>query len=144
MIQIKPITDEIEALWARMRTRAKVCEDTEGLVAYDDKKIVACAVFDSFTVDACNVHWCIANPFVLRHGFITAICDYAFHERGRERIFGLVPSDNPKALKLDTHIGMHEVARIPDAYAKGIDYIILRMDKSECRWLSDIPEEKAA
>jgi hypothetical protein len=39
---------------------------------------------------------------------------------------------------------MHEVARIPDAYAEGIDYIILRMDKSDCRWLSDIPEEKAA
>jgi RimJ/RimL family protein N-acetyltransferase len=143
MIHIKPITEDIEALWARMRTRAKVCEDTEGLVAYDDEKIVACAVFDSFTVDACNVHWCIANPFVLRHGFITAICDYAFHERGRERIFGLVPSDNPKALKLDTHIGMHEVARIPDAYAKGIDYIILRMDKSDCRWLTKELREAA-
>jgi RimJ/RimL family protein N-acetyltransferase len=143
MIHFKLIDDDFEKLWAKNRTRAILCEDTQGIMAYDDKKFVACAIFDSFTVDACNVHWAITNPFVLRRGFLTEICDYLFNTRGRERIFGLVPSDNRKALKLDAHIGMREVARVPDAYAKGVDYIVMRMDKSDCRWLSKELKEAA-
>jgi hypothetical protein len=49
-----------------------------------------------------------------------------------------VPSNNEKALKLDRHIGFKEVARIPNAVAEGVDYIVMCMEKSECRWL---PEE---
>jgi RimJ/RimL family protein N-acetyltransferase len=143
-MMFKLIDTQEEKAWAKAKTHAIICEDTQGIMAYDGDKFVACAIFDSFTVDACNVHWAIDNPFVLRRGFLTAICDYLFNVRGRERIFGLIPSDNKKALKLDAHIGMEEVARIPDAFAKGVDYIVMRMDKSDCRWLTDIPKERAA
>jgi RimJ/RimL family protein N-acetyltransferase len=144
LISFKLIDNDLEKLWAKNRTHAIICEDTQGIMAYDDEKFVACAIFDSFTVDACNVHWAITNPFVLRRGFLPAICDYLFNIRGRERIFGLVPSDNQKALRLDTHIGMREVARIPDAFSKGVDYIVMRMDKSDCQWLTEVREQEAA
>jgi RimJ/RimL family protein N-acetyltransferase len=144
MMIFKVIDNDIERQWAKDKTHAIICEDSQGVMAYDGEKFVACAIFDSFTVDACNVHWAIDNPFVLRHGFLNAICEHIFNNLGRDRIFGLVPSDNKKAIKLDLHIGMECVATVPDAFAKGVDYIVMRMDKENCRWLTKPHEQKAA
>jgi RimJ/RimL family protein N-acetyltransferase len=114
-------------------------------VAYDEDGVIqAIAVFDSFTVDACSVHFAIDNPFVIRHGFLHEIARHLFIDCGRERIFGLVPSDNEKALKLDQHIGMEPVARIPDAMKRGVDYVVMRMNKEDCRWLPKVELKEAA
>ena len=137
-MEFKPLLEENEWIWVRDSAHVIRCEDTQGIVAYDGRGIQAIAVFDSFTVDACNVHFAIHNPFVIRSGFLVQIAIHLFVTCGRNRIFGLVPSTNKKALKLDTHIGMKEVTRVPDALAKGVDYVVLRMNKDECRWL---PEE---
>lgn len=124
--------------WMRRRTHLIACEDSKGIVVYDNNGIAAIAVFDSFTVDGCSVHLAIDNPLAIRHGLFSEVARHAFHACGRKRVFGLVPSNNEKALKLDRHIGFKEVARIPNAVAEGVDYIVMCMEKSECRWL---PEE---
>ena len=136
---------ERQSEWDWVKTRAKLifCEDSQGIVAYDDRGIQAIAVFDSFTVDACNVHFAIDNPLVIRSGFFAEIARHLFIQCGRKRIFGLVPSTNRKALKLDRHLGMKDVAVIPDALAEGIDYVVLCMKKSECRWLPEQLREAA-
>ena len=131
----KPLDTQAEWDWVRSRAKLIFCEDSQGIVAYDERGIQAIAAFDSFTVDACNVHFAIDNPFVIRSGFLNEIALHLFIQCGRKRIFGLVPSTNQKALKLDSHIGMKKVAVIPDALAEGVDYVVLRMDKDECRWL---------
>ena len=136
MIMFKPL--DMPREWQYLKEKAHViaCEDSQGLVATDEVgRIHAVAAFDSFTVDACSVHFAITNPIVLRRGFLNEIGRHLFIECGRARIFGLVPSNNEKALKFDTHIGMREVSRVPDAVAEGIDYIVMRMDKEECRWI---------
>ena len=121
-----------------------LCEDTQGIVAYDEAgAIQAISAFDSFTVDACSVHLAIDNPIVLRHGFLTELAYHIFVTCNRKRIFGLVPSNNKKARKLDEHIGFKEVARIPDAVREGVDYIVYRMDKEACRWLPQELREAA-
>ena len=137
-MMFRPLQNQEEWNWVRTRAHCIFCEDSQGIIAYDERGIQAVAVFDSFTVDACNVHFAIHNPFVIRSGFLVQIAIHLFVTCGRNRIFGLVPSTNKKALKLDTHIGMKEVTRVPDALAKGVDYVVLRMNKDECRWL---PEE---
>ena len=137
-MKFKALTTPEEWEWIHERAHPIACSDTQGIVAYSDRGILAVAVFDSFTVDACNVHFAIGSPFVIRHGFLAEIARHLFVTCGRDRIFGLVPANNQKALKLDKHIGMKQVAVIPDALAKGVDYIVMRMDKSDCRWL---PEE---
>jgi hypothetical protein len=114
------------------------CEDSQGIVGYDGKGDIKCgAIFDSWTVDACSAHFAITNPFVIRAGFLHECFRHLFIESGRERVFGLVPSTNAKALKLDKHLGFTEVARIPDAIADGVDYIVIRLDKRDCRWISE-------
>ena len=122
--------------WVRTRAHTILCDDMCGIVALSDSGVIqAVAVFDSFTKNACNVHFAIENPLVIKHGFLREIARYLFIDRGRSRIFGLVPSTNRKALKLDKHIGMREVTTIPNALDEGIGYIVLEMTKDECRWL---------
>jgi len=145
VIKFKSLTESHEWAWVKKRARPIMCEDSQGLIAYDEEGVIqAIAVFDSFTVDACSVHFAIDNPFVIRHGFLHEIARHLFIDCGRERIFGLVPSNNEKALKLDKHIGMVPVARIPDAMSSGVDYVVLRMNKEECRWLPKIEFKEAA
>lgn len=131
--------------WEWMRKRASVlaCEDTQGIVVYQDDEIIAACVADSFTVDACCVHLAIEKPIALRRGFLQEIARHLFITCGRNRIFGFVPSTNTKALKLDKHIGMVEVARIPNALNKGVDIVVLCMEKEACPWLPAQQKEAA-
>ena len=132
-------TDEWD--WMKGKTHLIACSDSEGLVAYDDKDtIVACCVADSFTVDACSVHIAIDNPTVIRDGFLNEIARHLFLYKDRKRIFGLIPSNNDKALKFDLHIGFEEVARVPNAIQEGIDYIVVCMERDTCRWLEEVRE----
>ena len=137
MIKFKPWTIDAEWQWIWDRAKPLQCKDSQGIVAYDERGIQAVCVADSFTVDACSVHFAIDSPFVIRAGFFNEVARHLFITCGRNRIFGLLPANNAKAIKLDLHMGFREVARIPDAYAEGVDYIVVRMDKSDTRWLTD-------
>jgi len=140
----KPLKTCEEWRWINARTHAIYCEDTQGILALDGQgRILAAAAFDSWTVDACSVHMAIDKPIVLRHGFLSEIARYLFVESHRERIFGLVPTDNDKALKLNAHMGWREVARVDDAVATGVGYVVMRMDKADCRWISQNPFKQA-
>ena len=143
-MRFSPLQTTQEWEWVQERAHPICCEDSQGLVVYDNDIIKAIAVFDSFTVDACSVHFAIDDPLVIKHGFLNEIARHLFIQCGRKRIFGLVPSNNEKALKLDKHIGMEEVARIPHAMSEGVDYVVLCMTKEQCRWLPQEVKEEAA
>ena len=130
-----PLVTGAEWCWFKQRTHIKATEDSQGLVVYRDDEIQAMAVFDSFSPSSVNVHWAIDNPMVLKHGFFEEICRHAFVAHGKQRIFGLIPSDNVKSLHLSEHIGMVEVARVPDAMGMGVDYVIMCMKREACRYL---------
>lgn len=122
--------------WLRQKLSVILQADTVGLLVYDDRGNVAAGViFDTFTRDSCNVHLAIQNPMVLRHGLLQRIAEYAYVTRGKKRIFGLVPTPNLKAIRLNKHIGFHVVTNIPDAIADGVGYTIMRLDREDCRWL---------
>ena len=136
-VTFSPMLAKHEWAWIKNRAHIIGCEDSQGIVAYRGERIVAACVADSFTVNACNVHMAIDDPFVIRSGFLSEIARHLFINCDRRRIFGLVPSNNEKALKLDKHIGFTEIAVIPDALADGVDYVVLRMDKEDCPWLEE-------
>lgn len=135
MIAFKPMTLQIEWDWVFERARPIRCDDSQGIVAYDHKGIAAVAVIDSINADSCNVHWAIDNPFVIRSGFMHEVCRHIFHTMGKERFFGSIPQSNKKSLKFAKHIGATTVATIPDGYATGVDYHVMRIDKDTCRWI---------
>jgi L-amino acid N-acyltransferase YncA len=143
MIEMHPITSVREWSWFKERTHVIRCEDTQGICAYMDGNLAAMAVFDSFTVDSCSVHLAIDNPMVLRHGFLEAIAYHAYIVCGRTRLFGLVPDNNKRALKLDKHIGFKEVARIPHAVSENVGYIVMELHRRDCRFLPEEVREAA-
>lgn len=144
MISFKPLDRQFEWDWFKERTHVIRCEDTQGIVAFDERGIQGVLVADSFSPDSCNVHMAIDNPHVIRHGFLHEIGRHLFIQCKRNHIFGLVPANNEKALKFDLHIGFKEVCRIPDGVGTGTDYVVLRMDKSECPWIAQPVKEEAA
>jgi hypothetical protein len=144
MMAFKPLTEQAEWDWVYSRARPIQCADSQGIVSYDERGIQAVAVIDGINSDSCNVHLAIDNPLVIRAGFIHEVCRHIFETLGKARFFGLVPANNEKALKFDKHIGLTEVSRIPDGYATGVDYIVLRMDKEDCRWIDHKKLEEAA
>jgi RimJ/RimL family protein N-acetyltransferase len=131
-----PLTKAHEWAWMQKRARPVQCEDTQGMVAYDEQgKIVAVAAFDGFTNDSCNAHVAIDNALVIRAGFLHEVFHHLFIVCDLSRVFGLVVSDNAKARKFDRKIGFTEVARIPDGFETGKDYIVVRLNKEDCRWI---------
>jgi hypothetical protein len=143
-IMFTALTQPNEWSWIRKKTNIHVMEDSQGIVAYQDGKIKACCVFDSIGQDSCNVHFAIDNPMVIRAGFFREIAEHVYITMGLKRMFGMVPSNNVKAYKLDKKIGFTEVALVPDGHSDGVDYHIMRMDKADCRWLADEYKEEAA
>lgn len=137
-MNFKPLTEEAEWAWMKERTHVIACEDSQGIVATSGSgDILAVCVADSFSPDSCNVHLAIGDPFVIKHGFLHEIGTHLFVTCGRSHIFGLIPSNNEKALKFDKHIGFSEVCRIPDGVGTGTDYIVMRMNREDCRWINE-------
>jgi hypothetical protein len=62
--------------WVRQRTHVIACEDSQGIVVYDNNGIAAIAVLDSFTVDGCCVHLAIDNPLAIRHGLFSEVAGW--------------------------------------------------------------------
>ena len=144
MIHFAPLKTSPEWAYAKKLVNPVMCEDSQGIMAYEDRGDgfipVAVCVLDSFGPDSCSAHIGIENPFVIKHGFINEICRHVFHACGKQRLFGMVPADNVKALRFDRHIGMTECARIPNGYKSGVDYIIMVMEKESCRWIEQVRE----
>ena len=143
-MDFRMIESDEDWAWFQSRTHVLRCEDTQGIVAYDERGIHGMCVADTFSVSSCNVHFAVDNPMSLRHGLLTVFADWVFDYCDKKRMFGLVPDNNDRALQLDKHIGFHEVARVPDAVDDGIGYIVMRLDKEDCRWRSEKINEKAA
>ena len=145
MILFKPMSNAVEWSWFKHRTKAIGCEDSQGIVAFDGDKIVAVAVFDTWTADSCQMHFTVADPRVYKKGFLTEIAHHLFDVCSRSRVFGLVASNHPRVLKLYEKMGFKEVARVPHGIKQDIDCVIICLDKEDCRWYK--PEravEKAA
>lgn len=116
---------------------AVLCEDTKGIVATTELGVIlGAAVFDNWTRTAVGIHIWVASPLVIRHGFLNEICDYVFNTCDRKMMVGQTPANNQKAVKFNCHVGMKEVFRVKDGFDEGVDYIITRMDKKDCRWLN--------
>jgi RimJ/RimL family protein N-acetyltransferase len=143
-MNFRMIETDADWMWFVQRTSVIRCEDTQGIVAHDDRGVQAMCVADSFSTDSCNVHFAIDNPMAIKHGIFTIFADWVFDACGKKRMFGLVPDNNEAAIRLDKKIGFHEVARVPDAISDGVGYIVMRLNKEDCRWRTLHGQQEAA
>ncbi len=146
MITFKPLTTEAEWQWILERAHPMQVKDTQGIVAYDDAtgKIAAIVVMDSWTPSGCQTHFAIDNPMAIKRGLFREVAIHIHITCNRRYIFGLIPANNDAAHKFDLKMGFEEVARIPEGYDIGVDYIVVRLAKEDNRWLPDQFKEELA
>jgi hypothetical protein len=140
MVTFKAIDTLEEWQWAHGIIKMIVDQSSQGIMAYENGNRVAACVADEFGIHSCCVHLAITKPVVLKHGFLQEIARHLFITCNLKRLFGKVPSDNTRALKLNKHLGWREVARVPDGVSDGVDMVVMRMDRDTCRWLDKLQE----
>ena len=115
----------------------KQCEDTGGIMAIDSltNTTVGACVMDNWTQNSVQCHFMITSPMVLKHQFLDCCFDYMFNTVGVNRVYGLVPANNEKAVKLNTHMGFTIKARLDEAYEVGVDYLVMEMTRENCPFL---------
>jgi len=109
-------------------------QDTRGVIALNAEtdELLAAVVCEDWTITSVQCHILICNRAALRAGFINEVANYVFTTGGRLSMYGMVPADNDKALRLNKHIGFTEVVRLKDAYDIGIDYVLMELRRENC------------
>ena len=147
MIKFKPLDAQCEWDWVHARAHPMRVKDTQGIVAYEDTtgKIAGIVIMDSWTPSGCQTHFAIDNPICIRRGLFREVAHHIHVVCNRRYIFGLIPANNEAAHKFDLKMGFEEVARIPEGYDIGVDYIVVRLAKEDNRWLApEFREQEAA
>lgn len=118
-------------------------EDTGGMMAYNEETgdLLAACIWDNWTANSVQCHLAVKDLAALKHGFIEEIADFIFNHQHKKFIYGMIPGDNEKALKINKHIGFTEKMRLEDAWADGVDYVVMELRKENCKYL---PQEQAA
>ena len=125
--------------WINERNELTLMANTKGLAAESDSgDILGVCVCDSWTHTAVQLHIAIDNPIVLKNGrFQKEVFGYVFVQAGRSIAYGQVPADNEKALRFDKKLGFEEVIRLKNAWADGVDTVVLELRKENCRWIDN-------
>ena len=119
---------------------------TRGITAVDANRgePVAFFIAQEWTHTAAQVHQVIIKSMVIRHGWFEEIANWMFNEAQRIKLVGLVPSDKQMALKLNKKLGFKELCRIKDGYDRGIDYIVMELNREDCPYWKPLEKREVA
>ena len=70
-------------------------------------------------------------------GLLFGAFDYPFNFLGLEKTFGIVNSQNTKAMEYDKKLGFKEAIRFPGMHCDGGDLVVFEMNKADCRWIRE-------
>lgn len=106
----------------------------------DENRIVALVMFDCFVRRTCYIHlegfdgndkrWFTPQ-------LITAVFKYLFHDVGVIEVFGPIDERDERLLRIAKYLGFEELHRVKDGWYEGVDLVMTRMRKEQCRWLED-------
>lgn len=98
----------------------------------EDGECIAGVIYDNYFISSVQCHIWVDEGKVPSREWIAAIFDYPFNHLKVKKIIGQVRADNEDALKLDTHFGFAEEARITDYFPDGESVLILSMTRDQC------------
>lgn len=103
-----------------------------GVVSGDD--VLAGVVVNNYNGANATCHIAIAQKTRMIIPLFEAVCDYAFNHCGLKRLTGMVPTNEPRTIAFDKHLGFEEEFVMKHG-APGADMQILVMWHDKCRWL---------
>jgi RimJ/RimL family protein N-acetyltransferase len=103
--------------------------------AVRDGKIIGIVGYDNWTPASVQMHvWAEKGAWaggkLLKEAFT-----YPFVQCKRIVAYGVIPSDNERALKFIRHVGFQEITRLRDGWSSGVDLVVNEIRPGTCRWL---------
>ena len=125
--------------WVKKYVPLLRVEDTCGMIAVNEEtgERVGAVVLDNFLNNSCQATIILRSPMVLRHGFLETCFDAIYNGFGKDYIYCLVAATNTKSLRLCERLGGIEQMRIKDGFKQGVDFIVLEIHKSRCKFYSE-------
>jgi hypothetical protein len=137
-IELRTFHGPSDWAWCNLQVGIKRCEDTTGIMAVDldTNETVGACIMDNWTANSVQCHLMLTTPMLLRHKFLDCCFDFMFNSMGVNRVYGLVPANIEKAVKLNTHMGFTVKARLEEAFEVGVDYLLMEMKRENCRFIA--------
>lgn len=113
------------------------------ITCVDEAKPIAGVVYDNYNIKSISAHIWVGEGCVPSRDWYAAIFDYPFNRLGVTKIIGQVISNNDAAMRLDSHFGFVEEARVTD-YSEDGSIILYTMTREQCRILNSRAWAKVA
>ena len=126
--------------WETMKPGLEYTDKTQGIIAEDDKGILAAAILQHWTHSMVEMHAYTPRPVALRHGFLEEVFNHVFNTCGMQVALATTAADNLAARRIAKHLGFRKVFSIPDGYKPGVAFDYWQMRREDCRWIGDSHE----
>ena len=136
-IEFREFIGQYDWVWVNQQVGINQAGDTSGIMAIDlDKnETVGACIMDNWTQNSVQCHFMLTSPLVLKHKFLECCFNFMFVESNVAKIYGLVPADNLKAVKINKHMGFTVKARLEEAYEVGVDYLLMELKRENCKYV---------
>lgn len=99
-------------------------------------EILACILYDHWTISCVQVHvYAKSLAALFNRDFLHEIFTFPFITGGRKYLIGVTPANQKASLAVSGWLGFKEVTRIPDGWDTGVDMIVKRLSRTDCRFL---------
>lgn len=105
----------------------------------ENGRLLGGVIYTNFTGESVAMHSASWVERWITRDLLWICFDYPFNQMGVARIFGQVPADNAAAIRFNTNLGFKVIATIEGVYKDGIDCLVMRMERDECRHLAIRP-----
>jgi hypothetical protein len=114
------------------------CGDLQALFwANKENQIEWVIGYTAFIGKTCQMHMVNLKGGYTPKELLKAAFDYPFNQCGIEKTFGLVNSNNEKAMEYDQKLGFKEIMRFDKLHDDGGDIVVFEMNKADCRWIKE-------
>tara|TARA_R110000868_G_scaffold2671_8_gene18883 strand:+ start:355 stop:789 length:435 start_codon:yes stop_codon:yes gene_type:complete len=121
--------------WVAARNHQMYFEANSQAIGLEkNHNIVAGVIYEDWNRQSIVCHIAIMGGITAT--FLAKIFDYPFRQLEVNKIIAPVASGNEESIRLVTHMGFKEEAKIKDAHPLG-DIVIYTMTKKECRFLGE-------
>jgi hypothetical protein len=114
------------------------CGDLQALFwVNEENKIEWVIGYTAFIGKTCQMHMVNLKGGYTPKKLLFGAFDYPFNYCGLEKVFGLVDSNNVRAMEYDQKLGFKEAIRFAEMHDSGGDLVVFEMNKADCRWIKE-------
>jgi len=129
--------DAAEVLaFCRQRIPVVYIEGMQGIGLKREGELIAGVLYEGFNGQSVWMHVAaMPGKRWMTRDYLRACFQYPFLQLGVESVFGWVTADNEEAQRFDEHLGFTVDAVLKGAGPHGVDVLLYRMRRDQCRFL---------